>query len=56
MAYGSRGFLPFSFGGFPHKNYCLIMVDLLLLGWLCHWLICLLNLFWHIKREISFLE
>ena len=45
MAYGSRGFLPFLFEGFPRKNCCLIVVDLLLLGWLCCWLNCLLNLF-----------
>ena len=38
--------------GFPCKNCCLIVVDLLLL----RWLICLLNLFWHIKREMSFLD
>ena len=32
MAYGSRGFLPFLFEGFPRKNYYLIVVDLLLLA------------------------
>ena len=45
MAYGSRGFYPFLFESFPHKNCCLIVVDLLLFGWLCYWLNCLLNLF-----------
>ena len=45
MAYGSRGFLPFLFEGFPRKNCCLIMIDLLLFGRLCCWLNCLLNLF-----------
>ena len=38
-------FLPFSFEGFPCKICCLIVVDLLLFGWLCCWLNCLLNLF-----------
>ena len=35
----------FSFGGFPRKNCCLIVVDLLLFDWLCCWVNCLLNLF-----------
>ena len=35
----------FSFGGFPCKNCYLIVVDLLLFGWLCYWVNCLLNLF-----------
>ena len=37
MAYGSHGFLPFLFEGFPRKNCCLIVVDF--------WINCLLNLF-----------
>ena len=45
MAYGSRGFSPFSFGGFPCIYCCLIVVNLLLLDWLCCWINCLLNLF-----------
>ena len=49
-AYGSRGFLPFLFEGFPLKNCCLIVVDLLLFGWLCCWLNCLLNLFFGTQR------
>ena len=32
-------FLPFSFGGFPRQNCCLIVVGILLFGWLCCWLI-----------------
>ena len=51
MAYGSHGFLPFLFESFPRKNCCLIVVDLLLFGWLCCWLNCLLNLFFAHKEE-----
>ena len=35
----------FSFKGFPRKNCCLIVVDLLVFSWLCCWVNCLLNLF-----------
>ena len=53
MVYRSRGFLPFLFEGFSRKNYCLIMIDLLLLGWLCYWINCLLNLFLaHKKKKV----
>ena len=55
MAYGSRGFLPFLFKGFPRKNCCLIVVDLLLFGWLCCWLNYLLNIFLaHKKGKVFF--
>ena len=51
MAYESRGFLPFLFKGFPRKNCCLIVVDLLLFGWLN----CLLNLFFaHTEGNVIF--
>ena len=56
MAYGSRGFLPFLFEGFQRKNCCLIVIDLLLFGWLCCWLNCLLNLFLAHKEGNVILE
>ena len=55
MAYESHGFLPFLFESFLRKNCCLIVVDLLLFGWLCCWLNCLLNLFLaHKKGKVIF--
>ena len=48
-------FYPFLFEGFPRKNCCLIVVNLLLFGWLCCWLNYLLNLFLaHKERNVIF--
>ena len=56
MAYGSRGFFFTLFiWGFPRKNCCLTVVDLLLLGWLCCLFNCLFNLFLvHKEGNVNF--
>ena len=56
MAYGSHGFYPFHLGVFHVKIVCLIVVDLLLLGFLCCFASFFIEPILHIKREKSFLE
>ena len=56
MTYGFNGFYPFHLGVFHVKIIVLLWLIYCFLVGFVDVLICLLNLFWHTKRERPFLE